>query len=301
MFLKKLDLIGGNIGFNYDKYSFNSILGGVFSMFLITCLSLLIIAFGRDFYKRINPSFIRQTIFPDSPPLYTVNNKNFTIAFRFEDNDGSLINRTDAFYLQAEYITNVRNENGDSFDSKSELLDVLQCTEELFQSKENFEYGAFQNWLCPKLDNILFGGSYAGDFASTIKINFYFCPEGDINPQTKEKCVSSEDLQRISSNLVYMDIAAQLPFVTPGDYEKGLKAKVLYNWYALDFNYHKIVFTYFMNYTMITDYGWILENSKIESHLMMNKQVLDFIDLHLIKPKNKLGSFWLFSDTDNGT
>lgn len=260
----------------------------------------MIIAFGRDFYKRINPSFIRQTIFADKPPIYVINNKNFTIAARFEDDFGNLINRTDAFYIEAEYITNKRNEKGDGFDTKVNILNITQCTEELFHNKENFESGSFQIWMCPIFDNILFGGSFAFDFVSTIKLNYYFCPEGQFNPYTKQKCVNNDELKQISKNLVYMNLGSQLPFVTPGDYNKGLKTKVLYNWYALDFKYHKLVYTYFFNYTMITDYGWILENEVQESYLIMNKMTLDFIELNNVYPNNKLGTFWLYSDTDNG-
>lgn len=296
----RFDFIGGNIGFNFGRKSFTTTIGGIFTFFLVTCLSLLIIAFGRDFYKRINPSFIRQTIFPEKLPVYQINNKNFTIAARFEDDFGNLINKTNAFYLETEYISNVRNEKGDGFDAKVEILNMTQCTEDLFHDKENFESGSFDIWTCPIFDNILFGGSFASDFVSTIKINYYYCPEGGINPYTKEKCVNKDELREISKNLVYMNLGSQLPFVTPGDYDQGLKTKVLYNWYALDFKYHKLVFTYFMNYTMLTDYGWILENQVKESYLIMNKMNLDFIELQNVSPSNKLGTFWLYGDTDNG-
>lgn len=299
MIFTKFDLIGGSIGFNYGKAGFTTILGGIFTFILVTVLSLLIAVFGRDFYKRINPSFIKQTIFADKPPVYTINNKNFTIAAKFEDDYGNMINRSDAFYVDVEYISNVRNDK-DGWDVKIEILNLTQCSEELFHSKENFESGSYDLWMCPILNNLKFGGSFAYDFASTIKLNYYFCPEGQINPYTKQKCVTNKELMKISENLVYMDLASQLPFVTPGDYNSGLKTKVLYNWYVLDFKYHKLVYTYFLNYTMLTDYGWIFENEIKDSYLVMNKMNLDFIEVKNVFPNNKLGTFWLYSDTDNG-
>jgi hypothetical protein len=150
-------------------------------------------------------------------------------------------------------------------------------------------------------DNLKFGGSFSVDFAGTIFINFYHCPEGSTNPITKENCSSEEEFRKVSSNLAYMSLASQLPFITPDDYSKGLKTKVLYNWMALDRQFSKLVYVYFSNYTMTTDYGWILENIEIESQLMLTRMVPDFTTLEMVKEKNKLGSFWLFSDADNGT
>ncbi len=54
-FFEKFDLIGGSLNFNYNKNHFKTVVGGLFSIFIMLILSLMIVAFGHDFYKRIIP------------------------------------------------------------------------------------------------------------------------------------------------------------------------------------------------------------------------------------------------------
>ena len=75
-YIHYFDIIGGSLDFNYRNGSFKTSLGGILSLIMLIILCLLIFAFGRDFYKRINPEFIKQTLVPEKelmpnkPQLY---------------------------------------------------------------------------------------------------------------------------------------------------------------------------------------------------------------------------------------
>lgn len=296
-YIHYFDIIGGSIDFNYRNGSFKTNLGGILSLIMLVILCLLIFAFGRDFYKRINPEFIQQTLVPEKELMLSVNNKNFTIAVRLEDNGSYTINKTNSYYIEAEYRSFHLDDKNEWYEIV-EILEMSDCSEELFNSKESFEFDSYHEWTCPIFNNITFGSNET--FGSSIKLNYYICNEGFINPYTKENCAVKEETDLLRSNLLYMSIAYQTAVVNPSNYYNGLTNKVIYSWVSLDPKFYKLSFVFFTQYIMTTDYGWIFEDHKTDSLMVMNKLNTDIIDIHSMPNNNMLGSYWLYINQGSG-
>lgn len=111
--MNKLDFIGGKINLYHNgSTSIKTNFGAVISLLLTIILVITIFAFGRDFFKRTNPKVNISTTSPEHYPLYTLYNKNFSFAFRFEDWDGKQIIQDDSYYIDAMYTINVLDKNG---------------------------------------------------------------------------------------------------------------------------------------------------------------------------------------------
>ena len=81
--LKKFDFLGRKLSFYYDSEEFTKTsFGGVVTIFLIIILGLLISGLGQDFFKRTNPSVITSTSTTQAPPIFNINNKNFSMGIR---------------------------------------------------------------------------------------------------------------------------------------------------------------------------------------------------------------------------
>ena len=100
-YFQSVDILSPQVYLLFDgNNQLKTRLGGLISCITFLLLILLIIAFGNDFFKRINPIFIPIIFANEEYQNFFVNNKNFTIAFKLQDYDTFPINDSRAFYIQ---------------------------------------------------------------------------------------------------------------------------------------------------------------------------------------------------------
>lgn len=108
-----LDLFPRNLNFSINSHlNYKTKFGGVISIINVILLGFLIYKFGEDFFLRINPKYLQQTIYPSKYDNYTINNKNFSFAFRIEDLNAIQVDRPDLIYIDFVYF-NYEIKNGE--------------------------------------------------------------------------------------------------------------------------------------------------------------------------------------------
>jgi len=143
--IKSLDFSGNRMTFYIQKNkTHKTFLGGVISIFNFIILVLLIYGFGEDFYLRINPKIIQQTIYPERYMNFTINNKNFSFAFRIEDLDAKFIIDDQLVYIDFVYY-NYEIQNGEWALLEKKSIEYSKCLPKDFGIEEQYEKQNFQN------------------------------------------------------------------------------------------------------------------------------------------------------------
>ena len=87
-FLKKIDMFGQQIQFNFNKKTkHKTLLGALFSFFLIILVILSIYYFGEEVIIRKNPITLKTEVYVSQPEAIALTQKNFPFAFGLQDGD----------------------------------------------------------------------------------------------------------------------------------------------------------------------------------------------------------------------
>lgn len=136
--MKAIDIFGESFTFYKDgKKSYSSNFGGLITLIILTIVSLLILAFGQDFFNRTNPFVLREVEVNNNFPVYTLGYKNFTAAVRLQTQARVPITESPFFKLHAIYSW-TDTINGIKIVTMKKLP-LIPCTEEMFSSKEVYE------------------------------------------------------------------------------------------------------------------------------------------------------------------
>ena len=102
--LKTIDIFGNSFKLNVNgSETFNTLLGGVFSL-LVFCTTLILTwYFGQDIYLKENPKYLTKTAYTDTTPMITVNSSSFYYAIRIEYENGTEFNNPRYFQLSFQY------------------------------------------------------------------------------------------------------------------------------------------------------------------------------------------------------
>ena len=276
--MKMFDILGSRIFFYYKNNSIiKSNFGGLITLLTGILLALLLLGFGRDFFKRTNPTFIPKTESPEEFPQIIINNKNLSFAFTLEDTDGLPKRNDSIFYIDFNYWGYVKDENGIFQKVVEELLPVSNCEAKHFGDENIFEKKGFASWACPDFNNITLGGDFGANFVYYLRIEVKLCPTNGFNPRTGVKCGSEEDRINFMSNRVFFSTITQHVLVNPSNYNSPLTYDYLYSYKLLIDGFIKRQAIYFQRYKVESDFGWILQTSKIQEILGQNYIVSDFV------------------------
>lgn len=273
-YFKHFDLFGNNVSLLYQgNKNIRTSLGGFFFLVIALLLVLLILGFGQDFFNRTNPSVIREAKIPNEYPVYSVTNKNFSIAVRLEDDEANLIKDFTSVYLEA-LLIQYKKVNGVWEAVFYGELDLHQCTEEMFFSKQIYKENYLQDFLCPIFNNTLLGGSWSSDYVGFLYFNIWYCEEGNVNNKG-EKCATKEVTDEIiDGGRAWYSNFIQSAIVTPSNYTDGLAYTTNNEFFLISNKMRKVMYYYFSMTTMNTDYGWILQTEEISSYIGFNKKML---------------------------
>jgi hypothetical protein len=122
------------------KESYSTALGVTITLVNLILFCLVLISFGTDFFYRINPNTVQQTIFQPHYINYTVTRKNFTWGYGLSDTFGNLIVRDDLVYVDVNYFNEEYNADGSQnyLNGTDSYLELLPCEQENFANPDAF-------------------------------------------------------------------------------------------------------------------------------------------------------------------
>lgn len=270
--MKRLDLTGGKFNIVHENSSnLQTNFGACLSIIVAFLLALSIYAFGYDFFLRSNPKASVSTGSPYDYPLYTLNNHNFSFAFRFEDWNGIQVQIDDEIFISAYYSHYERDNITKEFkEIEWYRIPVFKCTKEMFSSERFANTAGVDNLLCMDLENKTFGGNWDGDYVYNFYIYFEICEEGDNNPYTNQPCKPNSEKEKIIPyNYLMLDFFYQYTIIDTSSYDNALYTVIKSDYFKVNKMMQKTKYYTFKETQLKTDYGWLLEN-------LTQKSVLGF-------------------------
>jgi hypothetical protein len=255
-----IDFFPRNLNFSINSHlNYKTKFGGVISFLNVIILGFLIYSFGEDFFLRTNPKYLQQTIYPAKYNNYTINNKNFSFAFRIEDLNALQVDRPDLIYIDFVYF-NYEIKNGEWNLLEQKSLDYKKCDIEDVGIESEYEKLNLKNWYCPKLENLTVGGNWDESYVRFFRIWVYKCPEGDVNHLKNVSCGKQEELNEVSGQRLFFSTFYQKYFIDPGNYESPFNIQYTTTWNLIDLNLLKSNIYNFRLGQFTSDFGWIFKS-----------------------------------------
>lgn len=274
--LKDFDIFGNNLSLFYQgSRTIKTHIGGIVCLSTGLVLILLIIGFGQDFFKRINPSVIRESENPVNYPIFNMSKILYNSPVRLEDADGNELADYKSFYIQG-VIYNYRFVNGSWNQTLFGYLNMTRCTVEMFKDPNIFKSSSLEKFWCPVWNGILLGGSWSSDFVGYYYFNINRCQENKTNANNETCHPLEKTLDLYNQSQIYFSGFFQKSLVTSSNYTMGVTTTLFNEYLQITFDLYKKVYYYFFETRMTTDYGWILSSRKVSSSLGFESKNFDF-------------------------
>ncbi len=155
--IKKLDLFGLSYSFQLNsEEKYKTFSGGVISIIFYLITVILFVGFGRNMYNRKNPkvSFSSEITNYEKTQL---SNRNFTLAFRVEDNSGIQLTNRSVLFQEVYFYNHEIQENGEwdlvDYNDNQTLL-FRKCSEMADTPDKQLSYNiSLEAWYCLNFDN----------------------------------------------------------------------------------------------------------------------------------------------------
>lgn len=262
--LKSIDILGERISFYYqDKQSIKTSFGGTISLILTLLFALLIIGFGQDFFARTNPNMLGSTEAYDIAPMFTVNNKNFSLALRIEDMNASPVVQPELFEIVGKYL-HYNLINGEFIPIAEHMINITNCTQDHFYDGSTFAKETRVGMVCPEMKDLILGGNWDQNEIGQLEFKLKVCKQGE---KSSRNLPCGTDLQReeYMSQGLFFSFYYQKTLLNPNNYHNGLGKTILTDYYTVSNNLYKNRNYYFKETLLKTDYGWLIEDIE-ETH-----------------------------------
>ena len=285
------DYLGQPLNLYYKSHNtLRTSFGGIMTIISFIIMSLMILAFGQDFFYRKNPIVVASTETLDQYEIHNLTNKNFPMAFRLEDAYGNFYNDDRNLYLIGKYfmynkINGIWNKTIDSY------IFPRPCSSKDFNSESKFhkDYKIIE-YYCIDL-NHKFGGYWNGDFVGHITVVAAKCLEGTYNIK-KESCYNDNERPEKVEN-IYLNSHFPISNVNPNDYDSGIKTEIYTDYFRLDSKLKKVKYNFFEITELESDYGWMLKIRETKKVLGFKQGYLDILLVNELE--NLIGGFFLYS------
>lgn len=175
--LRKIDIYGFVTGFSYTKHSvYKSHFGGVLTLltFIIGIILFFYICF--PVFRHYNPSVYSLSTNRGYYNYHPLNNENFPIAFRFEDETRTAVNETNKLYTYAEAIELKKNETTGMMEKANQtFIKLKDCSESIGEIPEIKDSKGFKCLDFNEQDEFWLGGGLYSEHSIYFKITVFFC------------------------------------------------------------------------------------------------------------------------------
>ena len=212
------------------KSAYSSVYSSIASFCLLILYIALLIYLGIELFVKTKPFVVVENIIPLEHSKTPVNNNNFTILFRLENEEMQPVNIPEItpklFYYEYE-----KTESGLKLVVKK-WSDPVPCTDIKIDPNPALSGLKLSEWLCIDWDNIrkkindvnpTLGGTFEVDFFNYISITLNSCK----NQTTNEGCSSTADIEaRLNKKNHFIAVYHPIHHFDKDDTEEPLK--VLY-------------------------------------------------------------------------
>lgn len=267
-FFEKIDILGPHIGYEHQfSTTFKSVQGGVYSFCVLLTAAVIGLMFSNELYERKKPISITNK---ESITYSKVDFKNFPVVFVASLHNS--LSNIPYEYLESElYIFKVYQNSTFSFQTIYNPLYNCNPSKDLsFPNEESiklFDKSFGEGFKCIRdLENYYFQNPYISVNSTLVGIKFKKCSKQS-NPNCPDNVNELVDSTFIGPTFLNTYIDWQNYF-NPIKY---IDKSVIYQ---LGSRLHQTVRINIIGSYITTDYGWILEDKKLESSFLF--QSLDY-------------------------
>ena len=297
------DYLGPQVNLTYNSSSnVKTKFGASISLLIFSILIALIFAFGQDFFKRKNPSIVKESINPDVHKNWTIKNiGEFINPVRIEDEHMNPLDNFDILYISMQYFQYKRGVDRLWKVHNETEVALKPCPIEDEFLKRNLNSVNIKGFLCPNLIGHNIGGSWDAnsDYVSYLKFNIKECSTGKKNIYGKECSSNEAEKKKYFSNTVLFTTMAQTSQLTPSNYTFGLSKSLKYITAELDVNLSKDYYYYFAENEIQNDYGWIFPTSSSQKVISLQSQSFGVQTRSGKRNDNIIGSMYIYFIKDH--
>ena len=266
-FVKYIDFF--NIKFHFytnNQPNYQNVFGGIMNLIYIIGCIFIFIFFSYDDLKLLNPITTVSEISDSEAKIINLKDQKIWIPFRMVTYENKLIQHKGILHIEPYFIEGKYN-NDDRMDLKYHLLNYKLCNETSMANKpSNYRINAALNELyCIEQDDILFGGSWNGDFIYYIEINLYLCDENIYFNSSDPKCEKIDNLLKSLNSSILFEFYYPVVQFQPRNIE--IPVAIIYKnfYYRLSTYSHKVEKIFIHEHILSDDKNMLTSNVKNSS------------------------------------
>ena len=287
-FLNQIDIFGIDFKLNLKgKETFNTLIGGIFSIFVFITIIILSWYFGKDIYLKKSPVYLPKILYSNETPMITINSTSpFLFAIHVEDGYGKPMLNESYFHYSLYYdVYSTDIETGIITFEEEKIFNLEKCNTSHYKNETLYGKG-LKNYYCTNMEGLTLGGDWK---ALKIAI-FYFYVMKCYPDYAKEKnitCATKKELMNLPT--VYVSYFLFDNLLDPTNFENPIEEIQSYNFHILDLFtvYPQYKFYYSMS-SLETDQGFFFEDvhrseflsyEKLESDNNFNLDPTSFMEI----------------------
>ena len=262
--LECFDLFGTKIGFYVDgKPKFYTAFGGILSAvsILISVISLLL--FRLDDLKRNSPTATSSSISSEGYRRIKFNKEKIWIPIRITDYYYNFINPEGLIYPDILYYY-AEKSNNETYKIKFKKLKYKLCNETSMANKPDIYTisAPLDQLYCIDTDDLEIGGFWGSKFFSFLKIDMYFCKNGENYSENNPNCTTYNKIRnKIGyNNSLKFDIFYPSIQFQPLNYSNPIIILYRHYFYHISKYSNKIARLFLQEYVLADDHGWFSNN-----------------------------------------
>ena len=263
--LECFDLFGTKIGFYAEgKSNFYTALGGILSIASIIMSIVSFLLFSLDDLKRVSPTTSSSSIPSEGYRKIKFNEEKIWIPIRISDYYYNYIDHEGLIYPDIRYYYGERSSLNEAFNIKFKKLDFKLCNETSMAKKPDIYSINFplNQLYCIDADNLEIGGFWDSTFIGFIKIDLYFCKNGENYSENNPNCTTYDNIKKKIgyNNSLKFDIYYPTIQFQPLNYSNPIIILYRHYFYHISKYSNKIARLFLQEYVLTDDHGWFSNN-----------------------------------------
>ena len=268
--MEYLDMIGTKPGFYIErKPKFYSVLGGVLSISSICLLVIIFIIYSLKDFEKTPPNIIYSSIPSVGYNKIELEDEKIWIPMRIIDYYYNFVNHEGLIYPVINYCLAERLNYKESFHcTKKKRLEFKLCNETSMINNSNIYLinTPLDKLYCINMNDLVMGGFWDDLFLGYVKINLYFCKNGENFERNNTNCTSYDKIKEKIGYNNSLELEIYYPTIQfqPLNYNNPIVILYTQNFYQISKYSNKIDRLFLQNYMLIDEKGWF-RNNKINN------------------------------------
>ena len=262
--LEYFDLFGTKIGFYAEgKPKFYTAFGGILSIISILISFAFFITYSLKDLKRVSPITTSSSISSEGYRKIKFNEEKIWIPIRITDFYYNFLKLDELVYPIIQYGYGERTNLNEVFKKKYKMLNYKLCNETSMINKPDiYSINVPLNQLyCIDTDDLEIGGFWDSTFVGFLRIDLYFCKNGENYSESNPNCTTYEKINELTKNyslkfeLYYPTIQFQ-----PVNYDNPIIILYRQYFYRVSKYSNKMARLFLQESVLTDDRGWLINN-----------------------------------------